>query len=71
MTNSLEMVGKTVATSAWFDTAPLHSKVICVDMKIVIIIASLARDIALYDHDHAAQHCPTAVGCMYPNVSTV
>jgi len=65
------MVGKTATTSAWFDTAPLHRKVICIDIKIIIIIASLAKDVAPYDHDHAAQHCRTAVGCMYPNVSTV
>jgi len=37
---------------------------------IIIIIASLERDIAPIDHDHAAQHCPTATGWMYPSAST-
>jgi len=37
---------------------------------IIIIIASLARDVAPIDHDHAAQHCPTATGWMYPSAST-
>jgi len=38
---------------------------------ITIMIASLARDVALYDHDHAAQHCSTAIGWVYPNASMV
>jgi len=33
------------------------------------MIASLARDFALIDHDHASQHCPTAIGWMYPSAS--
>jgi len=37
---------------------------------IIIRIASLARDVAPIDHDHAAQHCPTAIGWMYPSAST-
>jgi len=36
---------------------------------VIIIIASLARDVAPIDHDHAAQHCPTAIGWMYPSAS--
>jgi len=28
---------------------------------IITVIVSLARHVAPYDHDHAAQHCPTAI----------
>jgi len=38
---------------------------------IIIMMASLARDVASYDHDPATQHCPTAVGWMHPNASMV
>jgi len=34
-------------------------------------IMRLARDVPPYDPDHVAQHCPTAVGWMYPNASMV